>query len=168
MGKKKKRGHYCIACGRSRPNEKFGGKGHRQHLCKDCKSKGKKAYNPSTPEYDRECSRLSKAIKNCVILYTEELDFFLFQYQNERYITTGDFWSEVFVYHPNEIQKFASAEFLQVNDALQEVLFKKYDETMENGLILDYDDVMENEEHLDISKKRRQYLEVIVSLKTLV
>ena len=29
-------GHYCRICGRTRPNEKFSGKGHRSHVCKDC------------------------------------------------------------------------------------------------------------------------------------
>ena len=29
-------GHYCRICGRTRPNEKFSGKGHRTHVCKDC------------------------------------------------------------------------------------------------------------------------------------
>ena len=28
--------HYCKICGRSRPNEKFSGKGHAQHICKEC------------------------------------------------------------------------------------------------------------------------------------
>lgn len=38
MGKRKKRrGHYCYECGQVRANEKFSGKGHRQHICKDCK-----------------------------------------------------------------------------------------------------------------------------------
>ena len=37
MGKKKKRqGHYCRVCHTYRANEKFSGKGHRQHICKDC------------------------------------------------------------------------------------------------------------------------------------
>jgi len=34
--KKKRKGHYCRVCGRSRPNEKFSGKGHRNHICKEC------------------------------------------------------------------------------------------------------------------------------------
>lgn len=34
-------GHYCIICGRTRPNEKFSGKGHRRHICKDCSGKPK-------------------------------------------------------------------------------------------------------------------------------
>jgi hypothetical protein len=29
-------GHYCRICGRTRPNEKFSGKGHRTHVCRDC------------------------------------------------------------------------------------------------------------------------------------
>jgi hypothetical protein len=29
-------GHYCRICGRTRANEKFSGKGHRAHVCKDC------------------------------------------------------------------------------------------------------------------------------------
>lgn len=36
MGKKKQQGHYCRVCGRYRANEKFTGKGHQQHICKDC------------------------------------------------------------------------------------------------------------------------------------
>ncbi|MBR2767497.1 MAG: hypothetical protein IKD68_01050 [Solobacterium sp.] len=35
MGKKRQ-GHYCIVCGRRRPNEKFSGKGHARHICRDC------------------------------------------------------------------------------------------------------------------------------------
>jgi len=29
-------GHYCRICGRYRANEKFSGKGHRIHVCKEC------------------------------------------------------------------------------------------------------------------------------------
>lgn len=32
----KKQGHYCKVCGRYRANEKFTGKGHATHICKDC------------------------------------------------------------------------------------------------------------------------------------
>ena len=28
--------HYCWVCKRSRANERFSGKGHRTHICKDC------------------------------------------------------------------------------------------------------------------------------------
>ena len=39
--KKKRSGHYCRICGRCRPNEKFSGKGHRNHICKECARKPK-------------------------------------------------------------------------------------------------------------------------------
>ena len=29
-------GHHCRICGWTRPNEKFSGKGHSEHVCKDC------------------------------------------------------------------------------------------------------------------------------------
>lgn len=32
-------GHSCRICGRIRPNEKFSGKGHKNHICKDCSRK---------------------------------------------------------------------------------------------------------------------------------
>jgi hypothetical protein len=39
--KKKRSGHYCRICGKTRPNEKFSGKGHRNHICKECARKPK-------------------------------------------------------------------------------------------------------------------------------
>ncbi len=29
-------GHWCKICERVRPNEKFSGKGHKNHICKQC------------------------------------------------------------------------------------------------------------------------------------
>jgi hypothetical protein len=34
-------GHYCRICGRQRPNERFSGKGHKTHICKECARKPK-------------------------------------------------------------------------------------------------------------------------------
>ncbi|PXV62703.1 RimJ/RimL family protein N-acetyltransferase [Dysgonomonas alginatilytica] len=36
MAKKKKQGHYCRVCGERKANEKFSGKGHAKHVCKEC------------------------------------------------------------------------------------------------------------------------------------
>lgn len=39
MAKKKKRsGHYCRICDEYKANEKFSGKGHARHICKECQS----------------------------------------------------------------------------------------------------------------------------------
>ncbi|WP_407270516.1 hypothetical protein [Radiobacillus sp. PE A8.2] len=68
----KKRGHFCKVCGRTRANEKFSGKGHRLHICKDCKRTGKKAYQSSnlTAAYDQEGNKFNKAVRNCLKLHT--------------------------------------------------------------------------------------------------
>lgn len=29
-------GHYCRICGRHRPNQRFSGKGHARHICREC------------------------------------------------------------------------------------------------------------------------------------
>lgn len=36
MAKKKRQGHYCRICGEYKANEKFSGKGHARHICKEC------------------------------------------------------------------------------------------------------------------------------------
>ena len=44
MSRKKRRrtqpGHFCWACGRWRANERFSGRGHARHLCRDCSKLG--------------------------------------------------------------------------------------------------------------------------------
>jgi hypothetical protein len=34
-------GHWCRICGKNKPNEKFSGKGHKNHICKQCAVKPK-------------------------------------------------------------------------------------------------------------------------------
>jgi hypothetical protein len=38
MAKKKRQGHYCRICGAHKANEKFSGKSHSMHICKECDS----------------------------------------------------------------------------------------------------------------------------------
>lgn len=43
MAKKKQKGkrpsgHYCKICGDRKPNERFSGKGHSKHICKECEA----------------------------------------------------------------------------------------------------------------------------------
>ncbi|MDR7077273.1 hypothetical protein J2Y03_002297 [Neobacillus niacini] len=160
----KKRGHYCIGCGDYLPNEKFSGKGHRKHLCKECKRKEITVSSESTSEYDRKLYLLSQGIRNCMLVYMQNEGFFLFEYQRSRYMISDDLNSKIYVYQENSEQKFIVSEALQKGEILMEVLYKKYEETMENGHVLDYEDGVE-EEYLEISKKRRQFLGVIVAIQ---
>ena len=43
MAKKKHKGHYCKICGKYKSNESFSGKGHAQHICKECMGEMKKS-----------------------------------------------------------------------------------------------------------------------------
>lgn len=45
-------GHYCRICGSVRPNERFSGKGHRTHVCKDCARKPKTERNTIDQEQE--------------------------------------------------------------------------------------------------------------------
>jgi hypothetical protein len=167
MGKKR-RGHYCRGCGINRPNEKFSGKGHKQHICKDCKRKGNAAPPLSTSEYDRQRHYLSKAIKSCMIMYSEREDFFLFEFQKKRYITRDDFESEIFVYQKNRDQDFFVEEALYEYAPLLEVLSNKYYDALENGLAIEYEELMWGEApESQLTKKRKKYLELIFSINNL-
>jgi hypothetical protein len=57
MGRTEKKlpGHYCWCCGRRRPNERFSGRGHRQHVCEECLKLGKEelAYRQHVWNIDR-------------------------------------------------------------------------------------------------------------------
>lgn len=49
-GKKKVPGHYCRVCGRRRANEKFSGRGHARHSCKDCERELKRVSRQTAKE----------------------------------------------------------------------------------------------------------------------
>jgi len=56
MAKRRRgRGHFCWCCGRHRANEGFSGRGHGQHLCKDCAKLGREelAYRQTLRNIDR-------------------------------------------------------------------------------------------------------------------
>jgi len=108
----KKRGHYCNGCGDYLPNEKFSGRGHREHLCKKCKKAGILISPESTSDYDRNYNRLSKAIRNCMLVYMEYGSFFLFEYQHSRYIIGDELSTDIYVYQGDKKQKFSVSEKL--------------------------------------------------------
>ncbi|MCC3359113.1 hypothetical protein [Bacillus sp. REN16] len=131
-----KRGHYCKGCGDFLPNEKFSGRGHREHLCKECKKEGRLVNTELNSNYDRNLHLLSKAIRNCMIVYMEHESFFLFEYKSSRYIMGGNLNSEIYVYQGDKEQKFLVSEKLHKIEALMDVLYKKYYETMETIIVL--------------------------------
>ena len=59
MSRNRQSGHYCWSCDRMRANEKFSGRGHAQHLCKDCARLGKEelAYRQTVRNLERLLTR---------------------------------------------------------------------------------------------------------------
>lgn len=45
-------GHYCKICDCSRPNEKFSGRGHKKHICKDCSKLTKDEFDSTEQLYE--------------------------------------------------------------------------------------------------------------------
>lgn len=55
MSKRRRQGHFCWCCGRTRPNERFSGAGHARHVCKECQRLGadELAYRQAVLDIDR-------------------------------------------------------------------------------------------------------------------
>ncbi len=53
--KRKRQGHFCWSCQGYLPNERFSGRGHRNHLCKKCSALGKEEleYRQAVRDIDR-------------------------------------------------------------------------------------------------------------------
>jgi hypothetical protein len=164
VGKRKKsKGHFCKACGDFRPNEKFSGKSRRQHICKDCKKKGRKAPPVSRSVYDKKLNYFTRGMKNCLILYTERSNFFLFEFLGRRYITRDDFESEIFLYQNNTEQHFFIDESFRMSKPLLEVLCNKYYDTLESGQSVEHEAILISGVGA-VSKKRQKHAEVIRAL----
>jgi len=56
---KRKRGHFCWSCGRSRSNESFSGGGHARHVCRDCSRLGKEEL-----EYRQAVRNVDRALRS--------------------------------------------------------------------------------------------------------
>lgn len=83
MGKKR-RGHYCFGCDRYRANEKFSGKGHRQHICKDCKSKGKG--KKTLPDIKPHYNSFIKLLKVKCVAFKEDNENLFFSIHGQTYM----------------------------------------------------------------------------------
>lgn len=50
-------GHYCWCCNRHRANERFSGRGHRDHICRDCQQ---------LPKEERKLRSARRNINRCI------------------------------------------------------------------------------------------------------
>ena len=76
---KRYKGHYCRICGAIKPNEQFSGKGHRNHICKECSRKPKAEINEIDIEeeifgYLKQSHISYKNVKRLKLLVKSESD----------------------------------------------------------------------------------------------
>jgi hypothetical protein len=60
---KRRRGHFCWSCGRSRPNESFSGRGHARHVCRECSKLGRDEL-----EYRQAIQNVDRALRSSYLL----------------------------------------------------------------------------------------------------
>ena len=77
--KKRYKGYYCRICGAIKPNEQFSGKGHRNHICKECSRKPKAEINEIDIEeeifgYLKQSHISNKNVKRLKLLVKSESD----------------------------------------------------------------------------------------------
>lgn len=81
-------GHYCRVCGKTRSNEKFSGKGHKNHICKDCSGKsGKKAKGSSLNEESQVMDDLELLFG--ALVHSEEEAFGGFSFYDDAFEIDG-------------------------------------------------------------------------------
>ena len=162
----KQRGHYCYGCGRNRANEKFSEKGHRQHICKECKKAGiDKIENTSPPEKHSEHYYM-KRIKNMLHLFHGNGSVLLFEYENGKYIMNTEPNFEIVQYQPRLEPPFLKADEFEESSNIRNTLLLKqegctYMESME------YLDSYKGLEGIEspISKKQKRSIDVVLAIE---
>jgi hypothetical protein len=126
---RKKRGHYCYGCDRFRANEKFSGKGHRKHLCKDCSKKSK---TKEKVENISDYNQYIKLVKVRLVAYTDIEGFIFFEFRNHRYGISSSleflFYPGLipYIYRINKDSTFELATDLQndIDDVIHALMIK--------------------------------------------
>lgn len=157
----KKRGHYCKICGRYRANEKFSGKGHRQHICKECKR------NPKIKEEITVTAKRSnvhmKAVKIKIAMFMDTDDYLIFEYAGKVFAMNANL-----EYSPNIIQYEKKHEYpFLLSKAFSE---KELDDLLyilavkdEGVHYYDFDEVTEG--IVDVPPKLQKYIPLFPTIK---
>lgn len=143
MGKKRS-GHYCIRCSQYRTNEKFSGKGHKQHICKNCKRKGK----ANDPIIEVEGNPYQKQLKVKLKANTEYAGYIFFDINGKKHVIydfdeiTFETFSYIYKYNKQLNPPFELTKELNDNMVdILEVLLIKTENKYERPFLLNKTDV---------------------------
>lgn len=144
MAKKKRQWHYCKICDQWKANEKFSGKGHATHICKEC---------ASLPiERKNELQRINKVekISEKFRFTKEEWDLLEKYSKNKKYPDLQEYAADVLAHHRQmkedrkpQIEEIAYAELEdELKEEIEEHLYIDLD------LFLEDNGFMPEEKHL--------------------
>ncbi|PGT80939.1 hypothetical protein [Bacillus sp. AFS040349] len=173
MGKKK-HGHYCFGCDRYRANEKFSGKGHRQHICKECKSKGKGKENflDVKPHHNR----FIKLLKVKCVVFKEENEYLFFSIRGQTYLITNledqPLYALNFIYKFNKKSSPILALTGELNDHPDDVfeaLMMKTENKYQHAICIEDEEYMVNDMYgYKPTDKEYQYLRLITKIEAII
>ncbi|MGM0878494.1 MAG: hypothetical protein ACQEWV_28310 [Bacillota bacterium] len=174
MGKKR-HGHYCFRCERYRANEKFSGKGHRQHICKDCKRKGNS--KEKLPEIKPSYNRFIKLLKVKLVAFTESSEYIFFTINTNTYVIT-DFDEESnhalrYIYKYNNELGPAFTLTDELNDNLYDIfeaLLIKCENKYEIAVYIDEEgpNIEEDLTDYELTAKQVKYLSLVQEIESVI
>jgi hypothetical protein len=149
-------GHYCIICNEIKANEKFSGKGHRRHICKNCSKKGTQYLN-EFKESQRRVQHYINNVKSISMLYIEGEQYSIFKYKDSIYVAEGEQeeLGDVYFYIKKENEFLYSEEFSKSWD-IREALLKRYYDMVDNSQYVDYEELVEIGACI-LTKRQRKY-----------
>ena len=129
MAKKKRQGHYCKICDRWKANEKFSGKGHAAHICKECAS--------LLIERKNELQRINKVerISEKFRLTKEEWDLLEKYSKNNKYPELKEYAADVLA-HQRQMKEDRKP---QIDEIAYSDLEDELKEEIEEHLYIDLD-----------------------------
>ena len=152
MAKKKKQGHYCRVCGERKANEKFSGKGHAKHICKECAALPQEKKN--------ELQRLSQISKIAEKYPRSRQDWELLEKysKNKKYPEAQEFaqmilgmssrysWKENQDNEENEDDEFEGWEEENADEDLfsETIVFSELDKDLKEDVSFDIYETIEN------------------------
>lgn len=129
MAKKKRHGHYCKICDQWKANEKFSGKGHATHICKEC---------ASLPiERKNELQRINKVerIAEKFRLTKEEWDLLEKYSKSNKYPELKEYASDVLAHH----RQMKEDRKPQIEEIAYSDLEDELKEEIDEHLYIDFD-----------------------------
>lgn len=156
--KKKKRGHYCWGCDSYKSNECFSGKGHRNHLCKKCKTQGVKS-RPKKEVFiqaeKREPNPFMKYIKVKYIISIDFDSYIVFGSGGALYVAYhNDYMGVYYVYEYKKNEEYPLVETSAFNDgkAYEAISYKSSQKSFD-GFEVEVESVSEIEGIVEFEKR---------------